>query len=53
MFVKDNDNELWLTSALRFLIIEDFMIALNYHELIHVEADNMIHGQMTDILDIF
>jgi hypothetical protein len=26
------------------------MIKLNYQELIHVEADNMIYGQLTDLL---
>jgi hypothetical protein len=50
IFSKGNKAELWITSALRFFQLEDFMIALNYHELIHVEADNMLYGQMTSIL---
>jgi hypothetical protein len=35
---------------MRFFQLEDFMIKLNYQELIHVEADNMIYGQMTELL---
>ena len=46
------DNPLWLTSALRFFYLEDLMVEYNYRELIHIEADNMMYGKMTSILDV-
>eukprot|EP01031_Cornospumella_fuschlensis_P038396 gene38396-46663_t len=42
IFMKDNSSELWLTSALRFFVLEDLMRAKGYKELLHVEADNML-----------
>lgn len=50
IFFDEYVADLWTTSAMRFFQLEDFMIKLNYQELIHVEADNMIYGQMTDLL---
>jgi hypothetical protein len=46
----DYGSELWLTSALRFFILEDLMITQNYTELVHVEADNLLYGRFTSIL---
>ena len=46
------DNPLWLTSALRFFYLEDLMIEYNFREIIHIEADNMLYGKMTNMLDI-
>jgi hypothetical protein len=48
----DNRGELWITSALRFFIIEDVMRHLNYSELLHVEADNMLYGKLSDIIPV-
>ena len=45
------DNPLWLASALRFFYLEDFMTKYACRELIHIEADNMIYGRMTGIVD--
>ena len=46
------DSALWVASALRFFYLEDFMVQYNFHELIHIEADNMLYGKMTSILDV-
>ena len=40
------------TSALRFFYLEDLMIEYNFREIIHIEADNMLYGKMTNMLDI-
>ena len=50
--IFQQDNPLWVTSALRFFYLEDLMVAYNYRELIHIEADNMLYGKMTSILEI-
>eukprot|EP01036_Dinobryon_divergens_P028552 gene28552-37511_t len=50
IFVADGLNELWITSALRFFIMEDFMVTYNFTEILHVEADNMLYGNITAIL---
>eukprot|EP01038_Epipyxis_sp_PR26KG_P011925 gene11925-15958_t len=52
IFQRDNFGELWITSALRFFIIEDLMIANGYDELIHVEADNLLYGDYLSLLPI-
>ena len=52
IFVADGLNELWITSALRFFIMEDFMVAHNFNEILHVEADNMLYGNISSILPI-
>ncbi len=52
MFQQDNGSELWMTSALRFFIMEDIMIAYKYPEMIHVEADNLLYGNMTNLLPV-
>jgi hypothetical protein len=49
----DTYDPLWVTSALRFFIMEDIMITRGYKEMMHVEADNMLYGPLTTILDIF
>lgn len=50
VFQTDNKGELWITSALRFFILEDVARHLGYHELLHVEADNMLYGNITSLL---
>lgn len=52
IFMTDGGGELWLTSALRFFIMEDLMRTFGYTELIHVEADNMIYGRFTSLLPV-
>jgi hypothetical protein len=52
MFQTDGGGELWMTSALRFFILEDLMLAHRYSELVHVEADNMIYGKLTSLLPV-
>ena len=52
MFQTDGGGELWMTSALRFFILEDLMLHTGYTELIHVEADNMIYGRYTSLLPV-
>ena len=51
LFSSDGANELWTQSALRFFIMEDIMINKGYTELVHIEADNLIYGRYTTILD--
>lgn len=52
MFMTDGGGELWMTSALRFFIMEDLYTHYNYTEIIHVEADNMIYGKYTSLLPV-
>lgn len=52
MFQSDNHGELWITSALRFFIMEDIMVVKGYFEMMHVEADNLLYGKLTDILGV-
>jgi hypothetical protein len=52
LFMTDGAGELWMTSALRFFIMEDLMQHYNYTELIHVEADNMVYGRYTSLLPV-
>jgi len=52
VFASDFSNELWMTSALRFFILEDIMRVRNYTEILHVEADNTLYGRFSTILPI-
>jgi hypothetical protein len=52
MFQTDGGGELWMTSALRFFILEDLMLSRGYTELIHVEADNTLYGKLTSLLPV-
>jgi hypothetical protein len=42
--------ELWMTSALRFFLLEDFMRYFSIAEVLHLEADNMLYLDMTLLL---
>lgn len=46
VFAWDNKNELWMTSALRFFILEDVMAAKGWQEALHVEADNLLYARI-------
>ena len=46
------DNPLWLKSAVTFFHFQDFIIEYNFTEITHIEADNMLYGKMTNMLDI-
>lgn len=50
--IFQNDNPLWMTSALRFFIMEDIMKAKGYTEMMHIEADNMLYGRLSTILPV-
>lgn len=50
IFSRDYSNELWITSALRFFMLEDLMLRRGWNEMMHVEADNMLYGRLTTIL---
>eukprot|EP01033_Poteriospumella_lacustris_P010355 gene10355-7360_t len=52
MFSRDYTNELWITSALRFFILEDLMLRRGWAEMMHVEADNMLYGRLSSILPV-
>ncbi|KAJ1442281.1 hypothetical protein B484DRAFT_73404 [Ochromonadaceae sp. CCMP2298] len=62
MFRSDGVGELWMTSALRFFIIEDLMresgtmksgtTKSGYRELLHIEADNMLYGKLSSLLPV-
>lgn len=52
IFVKDQYNDLWVTSASRFFALEDMMLARGYSELLHAEADNMLYGPLTAVLPV-
>jgi hypothetical protein len=41
---------LWMTSALRFFVLEDLMVANKWEEALHVEADNLLYGRLTSVL---
>lgn len=49
---QSSNGELWVTSALRFFMLEDLMISFKFKELLHIEADNMIYGRYTTLLPI-
>jgi hypothetical protein len=42
--------QLWLTATHRFFYLEDIMHKLGFLELLHVEADNLIYGQISSVL---
>ena len=46
IFQSDGKGELWITSALRFLVLEDIMLSNGYQSCFHVEADNMLYGDL-------
>jgi len=46
-------NNLWVTSALRFFLLENMMISKGMAEVMHIEADNMLYGSFTEIIDVF
>jgi hypothetical protein len=50
VFAWDNKNELWMTSALRFFILEDLMTAKGWQEVLHIEADNLLYVQVHKLL---
>jgi hypothetical protein len=50
VFESDYAGELWMTSALRFFILEDIMTSRGYSEMLHVEADNTLYGRLTSLL---
>jgi hypothetical protein len=52
IFQSDRFGELWITSALRFFIMEDIMNAMHYTELFHVEGDNLLYGRLTSLLTV-
>jgi len=52
MFMSDGQGELWLTSALRFFLIEDIMLKYDMQEMMHIEADNMLYGKLTSLLPV-
>ena len=53
MFQDDGAGNLWVTSALRFFLLEDMMLKHHMTEVMHIEADNMLYGRYTDLLDVF
>jgi hypothetical protein len=53
MFEANFNGELWATSAVRFFSLEDLMVRKGYPEMVHVEADNLLYGKMTDLLPAF
>ena len=53
IFQTDGYGELWITSATRFLHIEDTMRHLHYSEAFHVEADNLLYGSLAQLVPSF
>lgn len=49
---SDSNNGLWTLSATRFFHIEDIMNHYNLTNVVHVEADNMLYGQIANILPV-
>lgn len=52
VFAWDNKNELWMTSALRFFILEDLMVNKGWDEVLHIEADNLLYVRAHKLLPI-
>ncbi len=48
IFLSDGKNELWFTSATRFLHLQDVMEFLSLSELIHIESDNLLYVDLSD-----
>jgi hypothetical protein len=42
------NNYLWIASAQRFFTMEDYMISKGCSEMIHVEADNLLYGKVSN-----
>jgi hypothetical protein len=45
-------NSLWVTSAVRFFLVEDLMKERGYSHLLHIEADNLLYGRLTPVIPI-
>lgn len=52
VFPWDNHNELWMTSALRFFVLEDLLRVQGWDEVLHVEADNLLFAQIDRLAPI-
>lgn len=52
LFASDGVNELWMTSALRFFVLEDVMVQMKWSEMMHAEADNLMYGRYSTVLPI-
>ncbi len=46
-------NDLWVSSALRLFQLESLMITHNLAEVMHIEADNMLYGSLSHLIDVF
>ena len=53
IFQSEGWGELWVTSALRFFLLEDLMISRGYSEMIHIEADNLLYGSLAKLVPIW
>jgi hypothetical protein len=53
IFQDDGYGNLWVTSALRFFYLETMMNSMGYKEIMHIEADNLLYGNLNSIVDIF
>ena len=52
VFVQSYMPDLWGAAALRFFILEDIMSYYHYRDLIHVEADNLLYGNLGSIVPL-
>lgn len=53
IFQDDGYGNLWVTSALRFFYLETMMEQRGYKDIMHIEADNLLYGNLNNIIDIF
>jgi hypothetical protein len=52
IFLSDGKNELWFTSATRFLHLQDIMEFRSLPELIHIESDNLLYVDLSSTSQI-
>ena len=53
MFEANTNGDLWVTSAQRFFSMEDFMVQSGRTEMLHVEADNLLYGKVSELSCLF
>lgn len=53
IFQDDGYGNLWVTSALRFFFLETMMEQHGYKDIMHIEADNLLYGNLNAIIEIF
>ena len=49
LFAGNRNGHLWISSAQRFFSLENLMVKKGYTEMLHVEADNLLFGRVSEM----